>query len=113
MGAEAEAVRARGELLHTDPLSDDRSPEFLTQVYEDGYDPEAPPKKKTATAATKVKAVKIENVGEIDMQAMVKAGTVNKLTVDVLKTWLKGKGVSGGTKKKGELVDLVCELVDL
>jgi len=91
----------------------DRSTEFLTQVYEDGYDPEAPPKKKTATAATKVKAVKIENVGEIDMQAMVKAGTVNKLTVDVLKTWLKGKGVSGGTKKKGELVDLVCELVDL
>jgi len=90
----------------------DRSKNFLNHVYEDGYDPEAPPKKKVASAVTKVKVekkVKDENVGEMDMGAMVKAGTVAKLTVDVLKTWLKGRGVTVGKQKKGELVDLVTD----
>jgi len=89
----------------------DRSREFLVNVYDDDYDPEAPPKKKMATESSKVKAekkpVKMENVGEIDMQAMVHASTVNKLTVDVLKTWLKGKGEGVTGKKKGELVDMI------
>eukprot|EP00092_Neocalanus_flemingeri_P030946 GFUD01033608.1.p1 GENE.GFUD01033608.1~~GFUD01033608.1.p1 ORF type:complete len:608 (+),score=207.55 GFUD01033608.1:49-1872(+) len=90
-----------------------RSDEFVSNVYEEGYDPEAPPKKKPATAAAKVKVekktVNMDNVNEMDMEAMVKDGTVAKLTVDVLKTWLKGKGVYVGSKKKGELVDLVVE----
>eukprot|EP00090_Calanus_glacialis_P040227 TRINITY_DN7011_c0_g1_i1.p1 TRINITY_DN7011_c0_g1~~TRINITY_DN7011_c0_g1_i1.p1 ORF type:complete len:605 (+),score=238.41 TRINITY_DN7011_c0_g1_i1:38-1852(+) len=89
----------------------DRSGEFLINVYEEGYDPEAPPKKKAATAAAKVKVEKktvtMDNVAEMDMKTMVMSGSVGKLTVDVLKTWLKSKGVVVGKQKKGELVDLV------
>ena len=89
----------------------DRSGEFLINVYEEGYDPEAPPKKKAATATTKVKAEKktvtMDNVAEMDMKTMVMSGSLGKLTVDVLKTWLKSKGVVVGKQKKGELVDLV------
>ena len=89
----------------------DRSGEFLINVYEEGYDPEAPPKKKAATATTKVKAEKktvtMDNVAEMDMKTMVMSGSVGKLTVDVLKAWLKSKGVVVGKQKKGELVDLV------
>jgi len=91
----------------------DRSTEFLANVYEVGYDPEGPPKKKVATESSKVKAekksVKTDNVGEMDMASMVKAGTVSKLTVDVLKSWLKGKGVMVTGKKKGELVEMIME----
>ena len=91
----------------------ERSTEFLANVYEEGYDPEGPPKKKVATESAKVKvekkSVKVENVNEIDMAAMVQAGTVSKLNVDVLKSWLKGKGVSVTGKKKGELVEMIME----
>jgi len=91
----------------------ERSTEFLANVYEDGYDPEGPPKKKVATESAKVKvekkSVKVENVYEMDMAAMVQAGTVSKLNVDVLKSWLKGKGVSVTGKKKGELVEMIME----
>jgi len=91
----------------------ERSTEFLANVYEVGYDPEGPPKKKVATESAKVKvekkSVKVENVYEMDMAAMVQAGTVSKLNVDVLKSWLKGKGVSVTGKKKGELVDMIME----
>jgi len=91
----------------------ERSTEFLANVYEEGYDPEGPPKKKVATESAKVKvekkSVKVENVYEMDMAAMVQAGTVSKLNVDVLKSWLKGKGVSVTGKKKGELVDMIME----
>jgi len=86
-----------------------KSKEFLSSVYEDGYDPEAPPKKKPAVKVKVEKKVKEENVGEIDMKAMVKAGKVSKLTVDVLKTWLMSRGINVGKLKKGELVDLVTE----
>ena len=91
----------------------ERSTEFLANVYEEGYDPEGPPKKKVATESAKVKvekkSVKVENVYEMDMAAMVQAGTVSKLNVDVLKSWLKGKGVSVTGKKKGELVEMIME----
>ena len=42
---------------------------------------------------------------ELDMETLVKAGTVNKLTVDVLKAWLKNKGVHVSNKKKAQLVE--------
>jgi len=86
----------------------DRSAVFLQNVYGEGYDPEAPPKKKSAAAPkVKVEKPKLENVGEMDMEALVKAGTVSKLNVDMLKSWLKTKGVSVGNKKKAELLELV------
>jgi len=85
----------------------ERSKEFLANVYEKDYDPEGPPKKKVATETGKMKVEKLDGT---DMQAMVQAGTVNKLTVDVLKNWLKTKGVSVSNKKKGELVDMIMDL---
>ena len=92
----------------------DKSLNFINSVYEDGYEPEAPPKKKPTSAATKVKEKNpmLDNIEEMDMRSMVKAGSVNKLTVDVLKAWLKGKGFAVGNKKKGELVDLVMNCKD-
>lgn len=41
------------------------------------------------------------------MESFVKSGKVNKLTVDVLKGWLKTRGVHVSNKKKAELVDAV------
>lgn len=41
---------------------------------------------------------------DLDMAAMVAAGTVKKLTVDVLKNWLRGQGVAVSNKKKADLV---------
>lgn len=42
---------------------------------------------------------------DLDMESVVKSGKVNKLTVDMLKGWLKTKGVHVSNKKKAELVD--------
>jgi len=85
----------------------DRSQRFLGEVYTEGYNPSAPIKKPSA-ARPKVAKEKTEKEGaavELDMETLVKAGTVNKLTVDVLKAWLKNKGVHVSNKKKAQLVE--------
>ena len=72
-----------------------------------GYDPFSPPVKKAAPSKPRTTKEKVDS-DAIDMKAMVKAGTVNKLTVDVLKSWLKMKGIAVASKKKAALVDDVC-----
>jgi len=84
----------------------DRSENFLSSVYEEGYNPEAPPKK---ASQSKPKAPSQDKTATLDMKAEVAAGTVNKLTVDVLKFWLKSQGVSVTGKKKGDLVQDVMD----
>jgi len=87
----------------------DKSRYFLSCVYEDGYDPEAPPKKSAKPGGTQKKVPAANASADIDMKAEVAAGKVNKLTVDVLKAWLKKQGIAVGNKKKGELVQEVMD----
>jgi len=81
----------------------DRSQTFLNEVYEEGYDPAAPRRKAAASKPKEPKAEKVQ-LEDLDMEHQVKAGTVNKLTVDVLKSWLRSKGISVTGKKKADLV---------
>jgi len=50
-------------------------------------------------------------VGEIDMDKQVRENTVGKLTVEVLKAWLKQRGVSASKMKKADLVEAVKGIV--
>jgi len=50
-------------------------------------------------------------VGEIDMDKQVRENTVGKLTVEVLKAWLKQRGVSTSKMKKADLVEAVRGIV--
>lgn len=73
-----------------------------------GYDPD------TFKAAKKAKprsSAAGSSGGEaIDMKAAVESGTVTKLTVAVLKTWLKTQGVQVTNKKKAQLIEDVESL---
>ena len=90
----------------------DKSKLFLDTVYPEGYDPEAPAKKVAKKASPTPKAPKVkQEAGDIDMAKEVKNNTVGKLTVDVLKTWLKAQGVNITKMKKAELVEAVKENV--
>ncbi len=60
-------------------------------------------KKKKPAAAEKAERAAAAG-GELDMVAHVRANTVEKLTVDVLKGWLKERGIPVSTKKKAQLV---------
>ena len=83
-----------------------------------GYDPEkfkpAKKSKPTSDGVTKPKTEKTPATGlaDQDMKAAVEAGTVNKLTNDVLKTWLKSHNVSVSNKKKAQLVEDVESIVN-
>jgi len=79
----------------------DRSTRFLSCVYEEGYDAECPPKKVAKTVK--------KSVEDFDMKAEVASGNVKKLTVDVLKTWLKKQGFNVGTKKKAQLIEDIMD----
>merc|ERR1711915_363555 len=70
---------------------------FTSQVYDDGYDPEAPQKKTSKTSAAKDKTYGPEIT--IDMEVEVKNNTVSKLTVDTLKSWCKSQGIAVSGKK--------------
>lgn len=83
----------------------ERSETFINQVYEQGYDPAGPVRKAAASKPKEPKAP--TQVDHIDMEQQVQSGTVKKLTVDVLKSWLRTKGVSVTGKKKADLVDAV------
>merc|ERR1712066_496277 len=77
---------------------------FLSQVYDDDYQPDGPVKK---APKKETKASNVASSDSIDMEEAVRKGIVNKLTVDTLKTWLKSNSISVTGKKKAELVDLV------
>lgn len=84
----------------------EKSSIFLSQVYDEDYNPEGPPKKVPAREKAPVKE------GEaIDMADAVRSGAVDNLTVDTLKNWLKTKKISVTKKKKAELIELVKENV--
>ena len=87
----------------------DKSRLFLSQVYDDGYDPEAPPKKAVKPTASKDKSsVKTVDLA-VDMGREVDNGTVSKLTVDTMKNWCRTQGISVTNKKKAELVQIITE----
>ena len=87
----------------------DKSRLFLSQVYDDGYDPEAPPKKVAKPAASKDRtSVKTEDIA-VDMGREVANGSVSKLSVDTLKNWCKAQGIPVTKKKKAELVQIITE----
>merc|ERR1711874_120589 len=84
----------------------DKSKEFIDSVYHEGYDPDVPIKKK-ASPTPKAPKLKVE-AADIDMKAQVNAGSVGKLSVDVLKSWLKEQGLGGLSKmKEADLVEQV------
>jgi hypothetical protein len=87
-----------------------RSQEFLQEVYEPGYSPEAPRAKKPKGASQANGGARPAGKvsGEVDMEVHYRAGTVAKLTVDQLKGWLKVQGVNVGRKAKAELVGMVA-----
>ncbi len=60
-------------------------------------------KKIKAAAAEKVPRAAAAG-GELDMAAHVRANTVEKLTVDALKGWLKERGIPVSNKKKAQLI---------
>ncbi len=60
-------------------------------------------KKKKPAAAEKAERAAAAG-GELDMASHVRANTVEKLTVDVLKGWLKERGIPVSNKKKAQLV---------
>jgi hypothetical protein len=75
------------------------------------YDPAAPVRKKS-TAASKVRgggsAARPASTAadtETDMAAHVRNNTVGKLTVDVLKAWLKQHGLPVSKKNKAQLIE--------
>ena len=87
----------------------DKSRLFLSQVYDDGYDPEAPPKKVAKPAASKERtSAKSEDIA-VDMGREVASGSVSKLTVDTLKNWCRTQGISVSNKKKAELVQIITQ----
>jgi len=89
-----------------------RSKQFLDEVYEEGYQPGAVPAKKLKGEGVDAKKKLKEEGGEVDMEALHRAGTLGKLTVDQIKTWLKVRGVAIGNKKKAELVELVVRQLE-
>ena len=87
----------------------DKSRLFLSQVYDEGYDPDAPPKKVAKPAASKDRtSVKTEDIA-VDMGREVASGSVSKLSVDTLKNWCKAQGIPVTKKKKAELVQIITE----
>ena len=82
----------------------DKSSIFLSQVYDDDYDPEGPAKK---VAKRETQAADVTSADTIDMEELVRKGTVSKLAVDTLKNWLKTRGISVTKLKKADLVNLV------
>ena len=79
---------------------------FQSQVYEGGYDPEAPAKKAPKPSAKEKPST--QSVA-VDMEAEVQRGTVARLSVDTLKTWCKSQGIAVTGKKKADLVQIVCD----
>ena len=72
-----------------------------------GYDPSGPVKKAAKPKVSKEDKPIISD--DLDMEALVFSRTVNKLTVDVLKAWLKTRGVAVFNKKKAELIEDVIK----
>lgn len=89
-----------------------RSRQFLAEVYEEGYQPGAIAAKRPKAGGEEVRKRLKEEGGELDMEALHRAGTLAKLTVDQIKTWLKVRGVAIGNKKKAELVELVVRQLE-
>ena len=84
----------------------EKSSLFLSQVYDEDYNPEGPPKK--VPAREKAPAKEKPSSGEaVDMEDAVRTGAVNKLTVDTLKNWLRTKNISVTKLKKADLIQLV------
>lgn len=85
--------------------------DFLESVYPEGYDPQSASTKRKAPAAKKepvVKKAKTVDVDqEFDMGSYVESKTVPKLTVQVLKDYLKANDIDVAGLKKAQLVDEV------
>ncbi|CAI8018050.1 X-ray repair cross-complementing protein 5 [Geodia barretti] len=83
--------------------------EFKELVYSDGYDPEQKPgaKRKAASNAPSAKRPRSSSE-DVDVEAEARKGNLKKVTVPVLKAYLKGVGVSAGGKKQ-DLIDAVNE----
>ncbi|KAK4323484.1 hypothetical protein Pmani_005799 [Petrolisthes manimaculis] len=82
--------------------------EMKDLVFPQDYDPSKAIKRPAPPASTAPKKAK-PDPSTIDVEAMAKAGKADKLTVDVLKGWLKSRGVHITGKKKAELV---CDVID-
>ncbi|KAK7027384.1 X-ray repair cross-complementing protein 6 [Halocaridina rubra] len=80
-------------------------------VYPPSYDPAQPPKKRPATSSAPAPKKAKPDPKSINVEEMAKAGTVNKLTMDVLKAWLQERGIKISGKKKDQLVQDVMDEV--
>ena len=84
-----------------------RSEAFLASVYQEGYNPGAPPAKKPKVEATSKEPKPQVDTSNLDMKALVGSGGLAGLTVPTLKSWLKDQGINVTNKKKAELLDLI------
>ena len=62
-------------------------------MYEEGYQPGAIAAKRSKAGGEEVRKRLKEEGGELDMEALHRAGTLAKLTVDQIKTWLKVESI--------------------
>ncbi|KAK3593948.1 hypothetical protein CHS0354_040681 [Potamilus streckersoni] len=78
---------------------------FKDQVFPDGYTPGA--KQKTGDNAAAKKARMEQAANLIDAETEAKAGRLGKLTVAVLKEIIKREGITSGSSKKADLIDVI------
>jgi ATP-dependent DNA helicase 2 subunit 1 len=86
--------------------------EFKDMVFPDGYDPEAKGKRRSAPSAESgaSKRAKKEDVKvEIDIKKEAENKKLEKLTVDILKSFCTKVGIKTTGKKKADLVNAVYE----
>ncbi|XP_011408577.1 PREDICTED: X-ray repair cross-complementing protein 5-like [Amphimedon queenslandica] len=88
--------------------------EFMKAVFPDGFDPEAKITKRKASASTAAAggAKKAKTDEPVDVESIAKNGTLGKLTIPVLKEYLKSVGKKAAGKKQ-DLIDAINEHLGL
>jgi len=82
---------------------------FKTAVFPPGYDPEAVMAAKPRPPQAQGRSYTVKAAAPKTVEEAVAAGTVERLTVAVLRAWLEARGVTTAGKKKPQLV---CDVYD-
>lgn len=81
--------------------------EFNDLVFPAGYNAEAAAKRKAPSSTTAApKKAKVEMV-DVDVKEVAERGTLNKLTVPVLKTFCQANKIKSASQKKGDLISAI------
>ena len=80
--------------------------EFKDLVFPEGYDPEAKGGKRKAAGSSSVSTKRAKTEESVDVREYATSGKLNKLTVPVLKEFVKSNSIKCGSKK-AELIEAV------